>query len=297
MLKQQGLLPYVAGRLLRIYPGIIVAILLCALIIGPITSTFSEHEYFHSHELHTFMIKNMTLWRGIQDQLPGVFSSNPLHDVINTIWTLPNELKMYATIFVFGLARLAFRDQTRAIKVMKAVVSTIVIIYLINKLMHPQQAEAARLEHLACYFFLGSWTFLYRDKLRLSPLIAVALWIATLALHQYSAFVPLFRIALVYTVFLLAFHPDIQLNNFGKNGDFSYGMYIYAYPIQQLLIRYHPAITPMELFGTALVLTLPMAFLSWHLIEKPALNLKRRLMLKKGDQASASASQPSLTSL
>ncbi|MGB4757334.1 MAG: acyltransferase, partial [Candidatus Methanoculleus thermohydrogenotrophicum] len=65
------------------------------------------------------------------------------------------------------------------------------------------------------------------------------------------------------------------LNNFGRAGDFSYGMYIYHYPIQQALIQVSGNTLPLPtLCGLSFLLVLPLAFLSWHTIEKWALAAK-----------------------
>jgi peptidoglycan/LPS O-acetylase OafA/YrhL len=79
----------------------------------------------------------------------------------------------------------------------------------------------------------------------------------------------------VYLLFYVAFEPAIPLANFGKRGDFSYGLYLYGWPIQQLLLLYVPTITPMGIFWCALPLTLVAAILSWHFIEEPCLRRKK----------------------
>jgi peptidoglycan/LPS O-acetylase OafA/YrhL len=70
----------------------------------------------------------------------------------------------------------------------------------------------------------------------------------------------------------VAYVPNLHF--FNRFGDYSYGLYIYAFPIQQALILYFPGIRPLALFGVAFLLTLICAMLSWHLIESPALKLK-----------------------
>ena len=58
-------------------------------------------------------------------------------------------------------------------------------------------------------------------------------------------------------------------------GDMSYGVYIYSFPLQQILIAILPNITPVQLMCLTMVSVLPIAYVSWRYIEKPALSLKR----------------------
>ena len=58
-------------------------------------------------------------------------------------------------------------------------------------------------------------------------------------------------------------------------GDMSYGVYIYSFPLQQILIALLPNITPLQLMLLTIVMVLPIAYASWRFIEKPSLSLKR----------------------
>ena len=79
-----------------------------------------------------------------------------------------------------------------------------------------------------------------------------------------------------YLLLFVAFRPGLAAANFARRGDFSYGLYLYAFPVQMLLARwFRPALTPTGLFLAASAITLGFAFLSWHLVERPFLRLKR----------------------
>jgi len=79
---------------------------------------------------------------------------------------------------------------------------------------------------------------------------------------------------LAYLTFYLAYVPNGPIRQFNRLGDYSYGIYIYAFPIQQALLASIPGLGPWQLFGGAFALTLVAAVLSWHFVEQRALALK-----------------------
>jgi peptidoglycan/LPS O-acetylase OafA/YrhL len=78
-----------------------------------------------------------------------------------------------------------------------------------------------------------------------------------------------------YLLFHLAFHDKIRCHNFAKHGDLSYGIYLYGWPIQALVMFYlREYINPYSFFFIALPIAFTAAYCSWHLIEKPFLLFK-----------------------
>jgi len=111
--------------------------------------------------------------------------------------------------------------------------------------------------------------------------------VGVLLTYHFAPFVglPLFG---TYILFYLAFHPRLKLHNFGRYGDMSYGIYLYAWPIQQLVLQHlggglgKNKVSRLILCAMVLLLTCGMALLSWHAVEKPVLDFVRR----KGKKAS-----------
>ena len=84
-------------------------------------------------------------------------------------------------------------------------------------------------------------------------------------------------------VICCALWPSGRLREFNRLGDYSYGLYVYAFPIQQVIASFMKGIQPQSLFGVSFFITLAFAVLSWHLVEKPMLALKdKRLPFSKG---------------
>jgi peptidoglycan/LPS O-acetylase OafA/YrhL len=137
--------------------------------------------------------------------------------------------------------------------------------------------EPVTLARLAPYFALGSLAWCLRSWTPHSwalPVAACALAVA--ALHT-SAFVPAFALALAVGVVWLAHIPLGPLARWGRFGDFSYGLYIFAYPVQQALVATFPEWGQVQHGIAAYSITLACAIGSWKLVEAPALRLKRYL--------------------
>ena len=133
---------------------------------------------------------------------------------------------------------------------------------------------------LAAFFFMGSSFFLYKKR------ITVSLSIFILSLITYGVGITIGSLlvcflSLPYVVLYLAYAPLPFVNRWGKYGDVSYGMYIYAFPIQQTLMHYgRGRLTIPTFFLLSAALTFIAAALSWHVIEKQA--LKKKHFLTKG---------------
>lgn len=107
----------------------------------------------------------------------------------------------------------------------------------------------------------------------MSGTLLAALAVLSLASYWTPAFHWLLGTTLVYATFWAAYVPNLHW--FNRAGDYSYGLYIYAFPVGQTLRQYFEHIGPLQMFAACSVATLACAVLSWHLVEQPALRLKR----------------------
>ena len=131
-----------------------------------------------------------------------------------------------------------------------------------------------RAMRLALAFALGAFAWVNREWIPLSPSAAS---IAALLLAINPGDIvrgPLFVPLAAYILLTLALHPMLRFASFNRIGDYSYGLYLYAFPIQQALVHAQPDIGPFTLFAEAFGSTLAVAIFSWYGIERPALGLK-----------------------
>ena len=264
------------ARIIRIFPALIVAMLFCVFVVGLYFTTLPSSEYLAHQEVHTFLKKNLTLIWGDRYALPGVFEQNIYPGAVNgSIWTLPWELKMY---ILLALVALIFRGYKHWLIIAIALIGTLG--YLIDHLalFGGLETNPSKPRFLA-FFFVGSLFYLYRNHIHLSHRLMAAIstvLLFSVILQLNTLFFIAYTLTLAYVVLYLAYIPTGAIRKFNHLGDYSYGIYIYAFPVQQASVALLPGIGIYEMLAIATPLTLLLAIISWHLIEKPALRLKNK---------------------
>jgi peptidoglycan/LPS O-acetylase OafA/YrhL len=248
-----------------------VAVLFTVLLVGPLATGLPLLEYL-SHRLTFGYLSNIALVT--QFHLPGVFEHNPFPDTVNgSLWTLPYEVIMYASLLLLGLLRLFGRAAVLAVPLLLGLVH----FYLAPK-FGIQSDMLHKTSRLGMFFYAGAALYLYRDMLRWDWRIAAGLLLLSLLSARSGAWFLVHVVTLPYLTIYLAHLPIPRLSRFGKHGDFSYGIYIFSFPVQQLLMHWlAPDLALLPFMLASLALSLLLALLSWHFIEAPALRLKRFL--------------------
>jgi peptidoglycan/LPS O-acetylase OafA/YrhL len=265
-LTRRKLADFAKARVLRIFPALAVCLTLTAFVLGPLVSTAGLSHYWLSLAPFAYVAKNLTLIR-MQSTLPGVFANLPLPAVNGSLWTLPAEVRLYGLLAIFGASGILFQRRwyfwfILALSVIAALLPFDVPLFFSRTQSLP----------LFLFFGLGSVMCVYRDRIPLNTWLMLLLLAVALPFHGTRPFHWLLGIWLAYAVLWFAYIPNFHW--FNRAGDYSYGLYIYAFPIQQTLRQYFEHIRPLQMFVAASIFTLMFAALSWHLIEKPALRLK-----------------------
>ncbi|MCW8155785.1 acyltransferase [Stutzerimonas stutzeri] len=260
---------FLIKRALRIFPALIVAVLLSAFVIGPLVTQFDLARYLAADGTWTYLQNILLVTRY---ELPGVFTGNIYPDVVNgSLWTLPLEVLMYIGVMILGLTGFL----KRRLIFLPIAVLAVGHFWLLGKL-GIESYFIKNIFKLGLLYYSGSALFLYRDDIPWRGWIAALLFAALVATFRTDIGPLVYFIALPYLVLYLAYAPLPLISRFGKYGDFSYGLYIYAFPFQQLTIYlFGPQVGVLGLTLIAFVPTLILAALSWHLIEAPAMKLKR----------------------
>lgn len=273
---RNNLLAFVWARLLRIFPALVVAVSFCVLVIGLLFTTYQPLEFLTSNQTVKFFLKNSILLFDVEYYLPGVFLNTPYPEAINgSLWTLPIELKMYGLLALVLIATGILGKYNKNASAKNMVLLIAVDSVFLHMIDHFHPLPYAPLIHLTSMFFVGATFWLWRDKLVLSNkwiMLTLPVLIG-LSLNKDLFFIA-YCIGLPFIIFYLAYVPKGKIRLFNQFGDYSYGIYIYAFPVQQALAALVPNISVPMMILASFIITFALAMLSWHFIEKPALAFK-----------------------
>ncbi len=274
LLSRNDLAAYVSARFLRIVPGLFFMGVLSALVLGPIATNLPLIEYFtNSQSWYYAPLIGSLIADPLNQYLPGVFSNNPFPDFINgPLWTL-----RYEAIAYIGLVIAAFIGFFTTSGRYMALLGLISIVFIAYAFYNPAPESRSALDHLMRFgliFILGSGFYMLREYITLRlPVVAILLGL-TIILHDTPLYQGALLVFTAYASFWIAFVPKGFIRKFNRLGDYSYGLYIYGWPVAQALAMAFPGIAPPELFILGYALSLPFAIASWHLIESPALAMR-----------------------
>ncbi len=288
LLNRKNIIEFVWARVLRIYPALWVMLLLTVLVLGPCMTSIPAHAYFTSPKVYHYLEKCATLVTGIVWGLPGVFVHNPYSGAVNSsLWSMPYEIRMYA-ILALTWVGFKFMPTIRHRLFDLTVVSSALLagLYILAKYFFGHRPPHFELHDdlifpgLFFMFFTGAALYVLKEKIIVSHRIAAVLALGLLAaLINRDAFFAVYILTLAYLVLYLAYVPGGLIRNYNKLGDYSYGMYIYAFPVQQTVVALIPGQSIVVTTLISMLITLFLAVLSWHYLERRALGLKTAFVL------------------
>tara|TARA_Y100000385_G_scaffold279329_1_gene328864 strand:- start:472 stop:1515 length:1044 start_codon:yes stop_codon:yes gene_type:complete len=270
-LIKRGIVDYFISRILRIFPALTVCVLISVFILGPSLTTLSVGDYFSHSKTWDYLGNALGILK-MEWVLPGVFTENARPSANGSLWTLTVETRCY--LLLGALAFFGFRTN----KLMgNMLMLMIVAVGLISFETIPLVGAIPKWSRPALYFAIGVLLYLNRHNVLLDYRIAVIAIVLGYLSFGESWFQFVFPPALIYLIFYLAYNSR-PLSTDAVVGDISYGIYIYAWPVQQLVAQTFPTQTPYFNMAAASLIVIPLAWLSWHGIEKRMLNAKRVLL-------------------
>lgn len=272
VMTQPTLVDYAVARFLRLFPALLATCIGIAFLLGPVVTLASFGTYFTDPRPWLFVPLTASLITHSLT-LPGVFDAVPESGVIDPpLWTLRYETMCYGLLALFALVG-ALATRFRATLTLAAMLG----FYMFVTLATSWREDSGVIESAARFilgFFLGSAFYIFADKIRLDLTVALVLGWAAAAAYGTAAYEAAFTVALAYGLLWFALVPAGAIRRFNRIGDYSYGLYILCFPIQQTFVMLDPQITPAWLFICSFPAVLAFAILSWHFVEHPALRRK-----------------------
>ncbi len=269
LLRDKDLVRFAVSRVLRVFPALFVAVLATVFVLGPLVSTHAPVDYFGNPATWRYLF-GATSTLAVDGSLPGVFTNLPVSGVVNLpLWTLKYELAAY--VLLTGLAAVSFSSGRIMLPI--ALIG-LALAYLAGRIVFPwpeTESFVSNALHLNLSFLIGASAYVLRRRLPLTPVIAILLFAATYASSGTAFYEVSEKIFIGYGLLWLAFMTPTRSTDWSRYGDVSYGLYIFTFPIQQTFFMLVPELQPLSLFAVSVLATLPVAYCSWHLIEKPSL--------------------------
>jgi peptidoglycan/LPS O-acetylase OafA/YrhL len=257
LLNSQSWAEFLGRRARRIYPALVAFSIFCVGL-GLAVTTASTSTFWM--EVPVFVAKNSTVLFGIEHYLPGVFEANPYPSAMNgSLWTLPSEIKLY-----IYLAIIAFAVRYKPAFLLAAL-AAFFLGFLIWFHVTTKNAETAYFQQFAILFLTGAMFAIIERSQGIRAAIVATIGLAAIAAVTTSTVSALPAIALAAVLVGKApapawLRPPI---------DISYGVYLYAFPMQQLIASY--GLSFAASLAISLCATTVLAVLSSLLIERPAL--------------------------
>lgn len=265
---------FVYARALRIFPALIAAALACTFVLGPLLTTLDPVSYFSDWETWRYLSTTFLVLGSMR--LPGVFEGGSVNQ---PLWTLPAEWVLYALLLLVCVGSSLLRKRSLPASTWAVIAFTLMFTLLLFPLpwVHAWKWMAVALA--------GAASYAGRRFIPLSiPVLLLLIVLDVCALLTVPlAGKVLFPVMLGYALLVIGFHPRLHVSWMHRVGDYSYGVYIFAWPFQQILLPY--ASTPELLFVLSYPCGLWAAVLSWHFIESPSLKLKA--MIRRRDRVAA----------
>jgi peptidoglycan/LPS O-acetylase OafA/YrhL len=267
-------------RLLRIFPGFLVCLVVTAFVIAPL-GFLHQHEtlngYLAASPSPSGFVTHNAFLAVKQLTIGTMLNALPQpRDLNGSLWTLQWEFLCYLSVMGIGIVGLLKRWRVVTLCALVAIFIADAVALSISPL--DRTPFVIVVVQLGSFFWMGGCAYLFRDRIPMNGWAALVCAIAVaiaLPIRGYAFMAPCFSYVVLYAARCL------PIRSFDRRVDLSYGLYIYAYPIQQILAVYrvnslgYMVYLLAGAFGATLF-----AAASWYVVERPSLSLKNATLIR-----------------
>lgn len=279
-LRLKSVKTFLIFRVFRIVPALLVEVCFSAIIIGGLLTSLSVRQYYSDPGFFTYFWNIVGF---VHFQLPGVFTAHP-SDVVNVnLWTLPPDFEGYAIMAVLLLTGMVY--ERKYFLIIFGSASILLLMLLPNIHWGAIDAPFVHPKLLIYSFFMGTGCYLYADRI---PIKKSLMLLSVLGLVFFeSRYTTLPGILCACYLTLCIGFIDLRKIPLIRRGDYSYGVYLYGFPIEQTVWHLAPMAREWwSLYLIAMPVTIAFSVFSWHVIEKPLLHLRHHFgATRKSDKA------------
>lgn len=277
--ERSTLSAYLAARALRILPALALVTLLEAWVLAPYF--FEGNVPWYLQNLAPAHMKNVLVF-GLDPWIAGVFQHNPVPFVNGSLWTLPIESLFYLLLPALLLAAAGRRWAVLALWLACLAAEPLAATYGLNDAalggLLFNSVRVFPVIQMAGYFLAGVTAWLYRDRVPWDRGVFLAATILLFAARGGTAAPLVLKLCLPYALLYVGLAGGVGTRLKARIGDLSYGVYLFGFPVLNSVVALgQQSLSPLTVFAVSLPITVLLAALSWHLIERPALRLRRRM--------------------
>lgn len=272
---------FAAARVLRVFPGLIACGVVVAAVIGALSTPLPLASYYTDPATLAYPLRVAVEFN--RAPLPRVFDQGIDAGSPNlSLWTIKYELIAYAG-FIVGATVGAVQRNAVSLLVLALCIAGVIGLQLSPGLVERWPALVPQ-GRFFMSFMLGVVAYQHRRRIPLRWSWLAAMLIVVMATHETTLEQPTYITFIGYLALLLGGVTMPSLSRLTRRTDLSYGLYLYAWPVQQMLLHRWPGLDTGLHILSSLGIALPLAALSWLVVERPALGLKRTMRKSVGDK-------------
>ena len=282
--KSKNTWEYLKKRFIKIFPPLVFCLLVCALVIAPILSDIPKLDFIKNVNIYKrYIIDNILLWRNTQYGIADVFIGNPYPSAINgSLWTIKHQFFMY--ILILGINIALLKKKPDLFKYFYGIILVLTMVSFTGKfdsfyadLLKNHGtigilAEGNQVLKLICYFCTGIFLNIYKDKISLKKEYFIYAIVILILARKTIVFRCLSLFLIPYIIIYIG---SLKNKIKFKIPDISYQVYLWAFPIQQMLMYYlNGKIGIYSYIALSIIITCVVGYCTYYITELP-FKLKR----------------------